>query len=277
MDLIDRFILGALLANCRVSARSLSKNLNISPTSVQNRITKLKKMGGISRGYVFLSLAMLDADYCMCWISTDATETDENVFREIGKHPAVTMAISGSQKKNFLLNRIEFEDANQIVSDFLSSLPPDSQYDEVILENLTEGTHKLTVYSGQSENGICAYDTIYFTIKEPEITEIESEPDELEPTTEPVEPVTTEVPEEHVKKNQPEYSSSMEVRAIIPGIVAELHVREGQKVSAGDVLITLEAMKMYNDIEAEVKGKVAEVNVKKGDKVTKNQLMIKLT
>ena len=87
----------------------------------------------------------------------------------------------------------------------------------------------------------------------------------------------TEVPEEHVKKNQPEYSSSMEVRAIIPGIVAELHVREGQKVSAGDVLITLEAMKMYNDIEAEVKGKVAEVNVKKGDKVTKNQLMIKLT
>jgi DNA-binding Lrp family transcriptional regulator len=25
----------------------------------------------------------------MCWISTDATEFDENVFREIGKHPAV--------------------------------------------------------------------------------------------------------------------------------------------------------------------------------------------
>jgi DNA-binding Lrp family transcriptional regulator len=46
-------------------------------------------MGGISRGYVYLSLAMLDADYCMCWISTDATEIDENVFREIGKHHAI--------------------------------------------------------------------------------------------------------------------------------------------------------------------------------------------
>ncbi len=88
MDLVDKFILGELMANCRVTARSISKNLDLSPTSVQNRITKLKKMGGISRGYVYLSLAMLDADYCMCWISTDATEIDENVYREIGKHHA---------------------------------------------------------------------------------------------------------------------------------------------------------------------------------------------
>jgi DNA-binding Lrp family transcriptional regulator len=89
MDLVDKFILGELMANCRVSARSLSRKLDISPTSVHNRITKLKKSGGISRGYVFLSLAMLDADYCMCWISTDATEIDEYVLKEIGKHPAV--------------------------------------------------------------------------------------------------------------------------------------------------------------------------------------------
>ena len=89
MDLVNKFILGELMANCRVTARSISKKLDLSPTSVQNRITKLKKMGGISRGYVYLSLAMLDADYCMVWISTDATEIDENVYREIGKHHAI--------------------------------------------------------------------------------------------------------------------------------------------------------------------------------------------
>jgi DNA-binding Lrp family transcriptional regulator len=89
MDLVDKFILGQLMANCRVSARSLSKKLNISATSVNNRIAKMRKMGGISRGYVFLSLAMLDADYCMCWVTTDATENDEYLFREIGKHPAI--------------------------------------------------------------------------------------------------------------------------------------------------------------------------------------------
>ena len=89
MDLVDKFILGELMANCRISASSISKKLNISPTSVHKRITRLKQKGGISRGYVFLSLAMLDADYCMCWITTDATEIDEYQFREIGKHPAI--------------------------------------------------------------------------------------------------------------------------------------------------------------------------------------------
>ncbi len=89
MDLVDKFILGELMANCRISAGSISKKLNISPTSVHKRITKLKQAGGISRGYVLLSLAMLDADYCMCWISTDATEIDEYQFNEIGKHPAI--------------------------------------------------------------------------------------------------------------------------------------------------------------------------------------------
>lgn len=86
----------------------------------------------------------------------------------------------------------------------------------------------------------------------------------------------TEVPEEYPKKNRIESGSSGEVRALIPGIVAELYVRKGQKVSAGDVLITLEAMKMFNDIEAEIEGEVTEVNVKKGEKVSKGQLMIRL-
>ena len=62
MDPVDKFILGELMASCRVTARSISSKLNLSPTSVQNRITKLRNTGGISRGYVYLSLAMLDAD-----------------------------------------------------------------------------------------------------------------------------------------------------------------------------------------------------------------------
>ncbi len=59
------------------------------------------------------------------------------IEHDIGKHPSVTMAVSGHQKKSSLLNSIDLEDANQIVSEFLSSLPEDSQYTEVILENLT--------------------------------------------------------------------------------------------------------------------------------------------
>ena len=87
----------------------------------------------------------------------------------------------------------------------------------------------------------------------------------------------TEIPDGYIRKSRNEKSDEKEIRSIISGIIKDIKVKKGQKVSPGDILITLEAMKMYNDIEAEVKGKVAEVNVKKGDKVRKGQLMIKLT
>ena len=113
MDLVDKFILGELMANCRVTARSISKKINISPTSVHKRIAKLRRTGGISRGYVFLSLAMLDADYCMCWISTDATEIDENVYREIGRHPAIDE--SGRVGTRNLYATTEVSDSRSII------------------------------------------------------------------------------------------------------------------------------------------------------------------
>jgi len=86
----------------------------------------------------------------------------------------------------------------------------------------------------------------------------------------------TEVPEGYLSKSKKIYSNPREIRAVMPGVVADIYVRKGEKVTSGDVLIVLEAMKMYNDIETEVDGKITEINVKKGDKVTKGQLMIKL-
>jgi parallel beta-helix repeat protein len=59
---------------------------------------------------------------------------------------------------------------------------------EAVLKNLAEGAHRLVVYGGQSENGVCAYETVIFTIEETETTEAEPEP----ATTEPTEPTPTE-------------------------------------------------------------------------------------
>jgi DNA-binding Lrp family transcriptional regulator len=70
-------------------------------------------MGGISRGYVYLSLAMLDADYCMCWISTDATEIDEKVYRQIGRHPAIDE--SGRVGPRNLYATTEVSDSKSII------------------------------------------------------------------------------------------------------------------------------------------------------------------
>ena len=86
----------------------------------------------------------------------------------------------------------------------------------------------------------------------------------------------TEVPGSYVRKAEKEAADPGDIRAVIPGIIVDIRVRRGQKVNTGDVVIVLEAMKMYNDIEAESDGTVAEIRVSKGDKVAKGQLMLKL-
>ena len=86
----------------------------------------------------------------------------------------------------------------------------------------------------------------------------------------------TEVPERYIGKGKKETAGSGEIRAVIPGVIVAVKVRKGRKVTAGDVVIVLEAMKMYNDIEAETDGKIADILVSEGDKVAKNQLMIRL-
>lgn len=48
-------------------------------------------------------------------------------------------------------------------------------------------------------------------------------------------------------------------------------VKEGQKISAGTVVCILEAMKLFNEIEAEVNGEIAKILVKDGDLVEYGQ------
>ncbi|HAR97606.1 MAG TPA: pyruvate carboxylase, partial [Syntrophus sp. (in: bacteria)] len=58
-----------------------------------------------------------------------------------------------------------------------------------------------------------------------------------------------------------------DIRSQIIGTVSEVPVAEGEEVSAGQVLIVLEAMKMLNNVVAEISGRVAEILVAPGDRV----------
>src|SRR5690606_6849167 len=58
-----------------------------------------------------------------------------------------------------------------------------------------------------------------------------------------------------------------EIKAPMPGLVLEVHVKPGDEVDKGMPLIVLEAMKMENDLVAPKAGTVESVNVSKGDKV----------
>ena len=66
------------------------------------------------------------------------------------------------------------------------------------------------------------------------------------------------------------------IKSYIPGTVIDVLVKEGQKVGAGDSILILDAMKMYNDIKMPFKGKILRINVIKGQKIPKEFVMIEI-
>ena len=67
-----------------------------------------------------------------------------------------------------------------------------------------------------------------------------------------------------------------QVTAPIPGLIAQLIVSVGSKVTKGDKLLMMEAMKMQNTVYAPCDGVVAELHVALGDTVESKDLLIKI-
>ncbi|OWV85978.1 acetyl-CoA carboxylase biotin carboxyl carrier protein subunit [Rhizobium sp. N122] len=60
----------------------------------------------------------------------------------------------------------------------------------------------------------------------------------------------------------------------MPGVISRVFVSPGQAVKAGDVLASIEAMKMETAIHAETDGTIAEVLVKAGDQIDAKDLVV---
>jgi len=66
------------------------------------------------------------------------------------------------------------------------------------------------------------------------------------------------------------------VPAPMPGIIANVVVKEGQAVSRGDLLVTIEAMKMETGIHAEQDGTVETVHISAGSQVDAKDLLLEI-
>ncbi len=67
-----------------------------------------------------------------------------------------------------------------------------------------------------------------------------------------------------------------DVAAHITGTVWKIEVKEGQQVSAGDVLVILESMKMEMPVEAESAGTVKEIRCKESQPVNEGDVLVVL-
>lgn len=66
------------------------------------------------------------------------------------------------------------------------------------------------------------------------------------------------------------------IKAPMPGRIANLSVSPGEEIKEGQVLLSLEAMKMENVVKSNVTGKVRKIHIKMDDTVAKNQLLIEI-
>ncbi len=71
-------------------------------------------------------------------------------------------------------------------------------------------------------------------------------------------------------------TDKLQVGAPMPGVISTVKVSDGQQVKAGDVLLSIEAMKMETAIYADVSGVVSELLVKAGDQIDAKDLLVKL-
>ena len=75
-------------------------------------------------------------------------------------------------------------------------------------------------------------------------------------------------------RRKAEPGNDAHVGAPMPGVVSTLAVSQGQTVKAGDVLLSIEAMKMETALHAERDGMVGEVLVRAGDQIDAKDLLI---
>lgn len=64
------------------------------------------------------------------------------------------------------------------------------------------------------------------------------------------------------------------ITAPIPGLITGINISEGDKVSKGDSLLTLEAMKMENEIKSHFEGIVIKIFVEQSTAVEKDQKLL---
>ncbi len=78
------------------------------------------------------------------------------------------------------------------------------------------------------------------------------------------------------KKIQKKLNTLIKIKSPLPGIITKILVKEGDKVNPGDVLLTMEAMKMENNIECEKGGTVKSIKIKEGDNVLQEDILIEI-
>ena len=79
--------------------------------------------------------------------------------------------------------------------------------------------------------------------------------------------VTVVKPKVEEKKKEVEIAEGEAIKAMLPGVVTKILVKEGDEVKAGETIMIIEAMKMENEVKSPKAGTIKQIVVKEGDRV----------
>lgn len=66
------------------------------------------------------------------------------------------------------------------------------------------------------------------------------------------------------------------ITAPLPGLIIKINIREGDVIQAGQCVMTIEAMKMENEVNASSSGLVLDIRFKEGDSVNQGDVLLLL-
>jgi glutaconyl-CoA/methylmalonyl-CoA decarboxylase subunit gamma len=95
------------------------------------------------------------------------------------------------------------------------------------------------------------------------------------PTLVRAEPPKPSPKESRIPKT-PSQTTNIAIKAPLPGTIITVLVKPGDKVLMGQKLLTMEAMKMENNVVSEKDGTVRVVNVKPGQAVAQNDVLLEI-
>jgi glutaconyl-CoA/methylmalonyl-CoA decarboxylase subunit gamma len=90
-------------------------------------------------------------------------------------------------------------------------------------------------------------------------------------------PAVTVAPQRTIESPPPapeNLSGNNFLKAPMPGLILDVKVKVGDRVTAGQTVIIMEAMKMENSINAKINGTVKEIHVQKGAQVMTGHLLL---
>ena len=79
-----------------------------------------------------------------------------------------------------------------------------------------------------------------------------------------------------IHSSRPKARKKGDVTTPMPGRVVKVKVSDGDRVSAGDTVLIVEAMKMENEVHTPIDGVVKKIYVKEGDSVNPDETLIEI-